>query len=122
MPRRSRPKLNTDHASSPLPVVQALANVYYPSNPANGQPLFTWVFKRRPYWLVNARFSYHVSERLRAFGGVTNLLNRNYDPSFLALNEVNARYTVNPYKSQSRSSTGASSPDRELFAGMGISF
>jgi vitamin B12 transporter len=101
---------------------QALINANYPANPATGQPLLTWVFKRRPFWVLNARISGQISERLRVFGGVNNLLNLNYDPSFLALNEVNGRYTVNPYKSQSRSTTGASSPGRELFAGLEVSF
>jgi outer membrane receptor protein involved in Fe transport len=66
--------------------------------------------------------SYQATERVRIFGGINNLLNLNYDPSFLALNKVNARYTLNPYKSQDRSSTGTSSPGREMFAGFEISF
>lgn len=101
---------------------QALINANYPANPATGQPILTWVFKRRAYGVVNLRASYQATERVRLFGGINNLLNLNYDPSFLALNEVNARYTVNRYKSQSRSSTGASSPGRELFAGIEVSF
>ena len=99
-----------------------LINANYPTNPATNQPILTWVFKKDAYWLVNARASYQATGRVRLFGGINNLLNLNYDPVFLALNEVNARYTVNPYKSQSRSSTGSSSPGREYFAGLEISF
>lgn len=99
---------------------QALINANYPANAA-GQPILTWVFKRESYWLVNARASYQATERVRPFGGISNLLDLNYDPTFLALNQVNARYTVNPYKSQSRRSTGASSPGREVFAGIEMS-
>ena len=50
------------------------------------------------------------------------LLNLNYDPAYLALNQVNATYTLNPYKSQSRQTTGSSSPGREFFGGVQYSF
>jgi len=99
-----------------------LINANYPTNSITGQPILGWIFKKESYWLVNARFSFQLGQQLRLFGGVNNLLNLNYDPSFLALNQVNAKYTVNPYKSQSRQSTGSSSPGRELFGGLQYSF
>jgi outer membrane receptor protein involved in Fe transport len=97
---------------------QGLINANYPTNPANGQPILTWIFKRDPYWLVNGRLSYQLNRQLRLFAGVNNLLNLNYDPAYLALNQVNATYTLNPYKSQSRQTTGSSSPGREFFGGV----
>jgi vitamin B12 transporter len=99
-----------------------LADANYPINPATGARNTAWIFKKDSYWLLNSRVGYQLSERLRLFGGANNLLDRNYDPSFLALNEVNYKYTVNPYKSQSRGTTGGSSPGRELFAGIQYSF
>jgi len=99
-----------------------LADANYPINPTTGARITSWIFKKDSYWLLNTRFGYQVNERLRLFGGANNLLDRNYDPSFLALNQVNYKYTVNPYKSQSRGTTGSSSPGRELFAGIQYSF
>jgi vitamin B12 transporter len=99
-----------------------LINANYPTNPTTGQPITTWIFQKEAYTLFNARFSYQLSPQVRLFGGVNNLTNLNYDPSFLALNEVNARYTVNVYKSQSRQSTGSSAPGREFFGGVQYSF
>jgi len=99
-----------------------LINADYPTNPATGQPITTWIFRKDPYWLVNFRAGYEITSGLRVFGGINNLLNLNYDPSFLALYKTDAQYRVNPYKSQSRGTYGSSAPGRELYAGLEYKF
>ena len=50
------------------------------------EPVRTWVHRKDPFWLWNLSGDYGLRQGVRLRAAVTNLLNRNVHPTFIAEN------------------------------------
>lgn len=73
------------------------------------------------YGIVNFSANYQVNETVNVFGGVNNILDRNYSVNYYALNNANTQ-VAGYLLPGTASGVGFSSPGREFYGGLTLRF
>lgn len=82
------------------------------------EPAGNFVHRKDAYWVFNLRGHYNVTDRIRVYGGIDNLLDKNEHPMFIALDDQ--PYISNP--ARSNGGRGNSMRGRFFSAGIRVTF
>ena len=82
------------------------------------EPARNFVHRKDAYWVFNVRGHYNVTDRVTVYGGITNLLDKNQHPMFVAIDEQ--PYISDP--SNSNGGRGNSMRGRFFSAGIRVTF
>ena len=82
------------------------------------EPARNHAHRKPAYWVFNVRGHYNVTDRITVYGGITNLLDKNQHPMFVAIDEQ--PYISDP--SNSNGGRGNSMRGRFFSAGVRVTF
>ncbi len=82
------------------------------------EPARNFVHRKDAYWVFHLRGHYNVTDRIRVYGGIDNLLDKNEHPMFIALDEQ--PYISDP--ARSNGGRGNSMRGRFFSAGIRVTF
>jgi vitamin B12 transporter len=80
------------------------------------EPYSTYVHRKKPFWVFNWYGEVTVKDSVTVYGGVNNILNKNYHPLYIALDDGTQ------YLSAHGGAPGTSNPGREFYLGVRYSF
>jgi vitamin B12 transporter len=92
---------------------EALSPIYYP-----GQVRNVTVYQQATYWVWNTRYEIEPHKGVKVFAAVNNILDTNYSPVFIALDQNPCRANL----AAQNGSCGNSMPGRELIVGVQVKF